>query len=207
MSDFNYDIIIKNINNLMKDNSVTQNMLSQNTGISQPQISKALSENNKAQFTLEQIVRISEYFKVSIDSLIGKEEKKTKKRITNKEICIFLKELIENKLISIIELNIDETEFRRDVPDDIESAHSPHGVTTKYISFYFSNIDQNVCSTLPEDIQIDFYTKYGNKNIRNVEINEFIEFFLAMYEIHKNNNLKTELYETAIQDRIDKLSY
>ena len=51
---------------------VTQEELGKVTGLSQPNISKLLSEKNKSCFSLAQLIAIADYFEVSLDSLIGR---------------------------------------------------------------------------------------------------------------------------------------
>ncbi len=67
-------ILKKNIVNLMKDHKpeVTQEELGKITGLSQPNISKRLSEKDKSCFSLIQLIAIADYFEVSLDSLIGR---------------------------------------------------------------------------------------------------------------------------------------
>lgn len=67
-------ILKKNIVNLMKDHKpeVTQEELGKITGLSQPNVSKRLSEKDKSCFSLIQLIAIADYFEVSLDSLIGR---------------------------------------------------------------------------------------------------------------------------------------
>ena len=66
MSFYNTDILIRNITQLMKDNGITQEKLADILGMSQPNVSKALSLRDKKCFTLDQVVGIAEHFGVSI---------------------------------------------------------------------------------------------------------------------------------------------
>lgn len=72
MTDDNYLILVKNIEKLMRNNSINQATLIRETGIPQSQMSKALNRSKKNQFTFEQIWAIADYFKVTIDSLVGR---------------------------------------------------------------------------------------------------------------------------------------
>jgi len=55
MSFCNADILIRNITQLMKDNGITQEKLADILGMSQPNVSKALSLRDKKCFTLDQV--------------------------------------------------------------------------------------------------------------------------------------------------------
>ncbi|MDT3390096.1 MAG: helix-turn-helix transcriptional regulator [bacterium] len=73
MAFYDTDILIRNIKKLMDDNNITQSALAGILGMSQSNVSKALSENDKKSFTLDQLAGIAKHFKVSIDKLIGNE--------------------------------------------------------------------------------------------------------------------------------------
>ena len=51
---------------------VTQEELGKITGLSQPNVSKRLSEKDKSCFSFIQLLAIADYFEVSLDSLIGR---------------------------------------------------------------------------------------------------------------------------------------
>lgn len=93
----NYLIILKrNISSLMENHKpeVTQEELGKVTGLSQPNISKLLSEKNKSCFSLAQLIAIADYFEVSLDSLIGRNLDKVKqKKSTMQDIISALFEL------------------------------------------------------------------------------------------------------------------
>ena len=68
----NYEMLITNIEMLMRKQGINQARLIEATGIAQPQMSKGLNRTNKGQLTFEQIWKIADYFKVSIDFLVGR---------------------------------------------------------------------------------------------------------------------------------------
>lgn len=45
----------------------------------------------------------------------------------------------------------------------------------------------------------------GNYNQKSKEINDFLTYFFKLYDLYKHNNLKREIFEQAISDRLDKL--
>ena len=71
MSNYDNDILIQNVRKLMEDNNITQQQLADILGMSQSNVSKALSESDKKCFTLDQVVGIAKHFRVSIDMLVG----------------------------------------------------------------------------------------------------------------------------------------
>lgn len=70
MANYDSDILIQNIKMLMKDNDITQTKLADILHMPQSNVSKALSENDKKSFTLDQLVGIAKHFRVSIDFLM-----------------------------------------------------------------------------------------------------------------------------------------
>lgn len=110
----NYDrsIVIDNIVKLMKDNHVSQSSLSDIINGHQSRVSECL--NGKKDFTLPQIISISNYFNVSIDSLIGGQPKKTVEINSLSDICELLFILSENTDIHISNEYIDGYNLNKD---------------------------------------------------------------------------------------------
>ena len=48
---------------------------------------------------------------------------------------------------------------------------------------------------------------YGNDCPRNIEFNEFLTYYYKLYDIKKNSGMDEDIYQTAIQDRLDKLKF
>ena len=71
MQKFDILILKRNINDLLRDKGTTQQQLADALGMSQSNVSKALSEKDKKCFTVEQIFGIADFFGVSIDWLLG----------------------------------------------------------------------------------------------------------------------------------------
>ena len=108
MTDDNYEILVKNIEMLMQNKNMIPADLIRETGISQSQVSKALSRTQKTQFTFEQIWTIADYFKVSIDYLVGRKPTATiTEQSSNKEICKVLMQLIESDVVTCPDMEID----------------------------------------------------------------------------------------------------
>ena len=73
---------------------VTQEELGKITGLSQPNVSKRLSEKDKSCFSFIQLLAIADYFEVSLDSLIGRNLDNVKqKKSTMQDIISALFEL------------------------------------------------------------------------------------------------------------------
>ena len=209
MAQENFDMIIKNVNMLLEKKNWKPANLIELTGIPQSQMSKVL--NGKARFTLEQIIAVADAFNVSIDFLIGREQKYTQTTLpTNKEIYEFFAPLLETTTLRSIYVNVEEDAY--ELID--EPFTYPYGFTKKtssYKAFYFSNYTQlpnasdlsaDECNTLDMELGIN-----GNGFERNKELNEFLTYYYKLYDLKKNSGMDEDIYETAINDRLDKLKY
>lgn len=209
MTDDNYEILVRNIEMLMQNKNMIPADLIRETGISQSQVSKALSRTQKTQFTFEQIWAIADYFNVSIDFLVGRKSTTTiSEQSSNKEICKVLMQLIESEVVTCPEIEIEE-----DMYEEVMGLHSGYPCewkkgTNQYRMFYFSNyinpdtegLDEFTLDELGQDFLIN-----GNYNQKSKEINDFLSYFFKLYDLYKHNNLEREIFDQAISDRLDKL--
>lgn len=209
MNNANYDILITNIEMLMKDKNINKMTLHRDTGILQPQISKALNRRLKNQFTFDQIITIADYFNVSIDFLLGRKPViESAEQLSNKEICKMFMQLIENKIISYTEVTPTEIHFveeQQQQPYDSPYARKTGPVT--YTGFYFSKYFQ-FDDWSPEDFS-EYGSEYsysGNLIEKNDEINKFLAYYFQLYRLLQNGDMPKEIFDQAIADRLDKLS-
>ena len=96
-------ILKRNIVSLMKDHKpeVTQEELGKITGLSQPNVSKRLSEKDKSCFSFFQLIAIADYFEISLDSLVGRNLDNVKqKKSTMQDIisALFELEMVDFKI-------------------------------------------------------------------------------------------------------------
>lgn len=113
--DYDFSILNKNIKELMERQNpkLTQLDLADIIDSTQSRVSKVLSNNSKDCFTLEQIIKIAEYFNVSIDELLGT----TKNRqLSMADILTLLCEIYEKIPFKIGEAT---------VPVDTEWSYTP----------------------------------------------------------------------------------
>ena len=205
----NYDILLENVEMLMRDKNINQATLIRETGIPQPQMSKALNRAVKNQFTFEQIITLADYFKVSIDFLIGRKPvTESTERFSNKEICKTLMQLIENKIISHMDVTPTEIYFVEEPPQmPYDPPYARKTGPVAYTGFYFSKYFQFEDWT-QEDFA-DFSDEYffnGNILEKNEEINNFLKYYFQLSKLLKNGDMPKEIFDQAIADRLDRLS-
>ena len=209
MTDDNYEILVKNIEMLMQNKNMIPADLIRETGISQSQVSKALSCTQKTQFTFEQIWTIADYFKVSIDYLVGRKPTTAiTEQSSNKEICKVLMQLIESDVVTCVDMDVEEVMYEEVIPPNGGFPCEWKKGTNPYKMFYFSdyiNPDVEGWDEFSLDELSQGFLINGNYNQKSKEINDFISYFLKLYDLHKHNNLEQEIFDQAISDRLDKL--
>ena len=212
MSQEHFDIIVKNVKNLLENKKWNANKLSEMTGIAQPQISKIL--NGKSRFTLDQIITVAETFNVSLDFLVGRNTFNNPDTIpTNKEIYSLVAPLFENNILNVIEIDVEEDAYvPSDAFDDSTYPYKYKKMNSKYKGFYFPNhtpVMSNEEYDKLDPFQQENYQMnlniLGNEETRNIEFNEFLSYYLKLYDLKKNSNMDEVIYHTAIQDHLDKL--
>lgn len=206
----NYEMLITNIEMLMRKQGINQARLIEATGIAQSQMSKGLNRNNKGQLTFEQIWKIADYFKVSIDFLVGrKPDVAETDPIPAASVCRQLMQLVESDMVSYREIEVEEDMYTEEYsPDPGDYPYKWSKGKNKYTAFYFSNYINPDTTGLPEpmldELQYDFGTS-GNTNSTNEEINSFIAYFFKLFDLLKKNDLPRDIFDTAISDRLKSM--
>ena len=115
----NYEMLITNIEMLMRKQGINQARLIEATGIAQPQMSKGLNRTNKGQLTFEQIWKIADYFKVSIDFLVGrKPDVAETDPIPAASVFRQLMQLVESDMVSYREIEVEEDMYTEEYSPD-----------------------------------------------------------------------------------------
>ena len=170
----NYLIMLKrNISSLMENHKpeVTQEELGKVTGLSQPNISKLLSEKNKSCFSLAQLIAIADYFEVSLDSLIGRNLDNVKqKKSTMQDIISALFEL------EMVDFKIN---IRKDTIDDynpLSEKYYTHEIISHDISFTLNYLD-------------DFLSEWMSARTMTIDNKSASKVAKDMYETWKKEKL------------------
>ena len=211
MTDNNYNILIENIETLMRNKNINQATLIRETGIPQSQMSKALNRSQKNQFTFEQIWAIADYFKVTIDSLVGRKADDTKDaELSNKEICKIMMRLIESESINYTDVEVEEDMYTEvNWPTNGYPYEYSKGKNT-YRMFFFANyLDPDVTNCAQEqldELEFDFSTQ-GNLDKKHREINDFFVYYFKLYDLLKHNDLEREIFDQAISAKLETLKH
>ena len=98
MSEMNKELLKANIRKLLEERGVTQAELAEITGMSQPNVSKALNPKDKKCFTVDQLFAIAQHYGVSIDELVGNKAPNEFATSPRAALAFITKLLCESKL-------------------------------------------------------------------------------------------------------------
>lgn len=205
MANYDNNILIENINKLMKDNNITQTALAEILGMSQSNVSKALSSSDKKNFTLDQIVGIAKYFHISIDSLIGNHSGKNRD-ISPRTVAEYFVRLIESNIIETFKHPLEEDIFEPYVDESGCLDTHRKKATVNYNAFYFPSY-WHVDEKAPQEEQLEQYSEMsavGNDKLHK-QTNKFLYHFLQIYTIYKQGGLTEETYRTVVSDLLNQL--
>lgn len=208
MSNFDTDILIENILKLMKDKHVTQQQLAEKLGMSQPNISKALSKTDKKCFTLDQVVGIAKLFRVSVDQLIGNQHRATAIATSPRATAAFISELIAHQDAVIIPYEVEEEIFEVDYnyyENGYPTAkHENRKITYPaiYLPSYWKVPSKVTCEE--EDAALAEAWQCGN-DTRMQPVNEFLNRFTELFDLYKKKQLSEETYNVVINELLSHL--
>ena len=199
MQNYDIDILKKNVRSLMDEHGTKQEELAQYLEMSQSNVSKALSLKDKKCFTLEQTCRISDYFHVSVDRLVGKRTEYS--AADNREIAEMLVTLIESGAVSFDEISMKEHVYTPGYPQGniVESDRD-----MVYPSLFFRNYWTPKLVNDEDGSEMVELQTYGNTT-RNYPINEFLRKFIQIYTVYKRGELFEETYKAVVQDYLSRV--
>ena len=212
MSFCDTNILIKNVLFLMKDNNITQDKLAGILGMSQPNVSKALSLKDKKCFTLDQVVGIADYFGVSIDYLVGNRGPKSRET-GPRSVAEFLAKVIESHDATYTTVEIEETVYEPKQTYNVFVGHTYAEATEEkriisYPAIYFPDYWK-----LPDLVEVgqdtfeDMLTEarqVGNDS-RMKPVNDFLRKFIQIFEVYDKKGVDEEAYRTVVDNYLSKL--
>lgn len=203
MSNYDIDILISNIKSHMSDKGITQEKLADVLGMSQSNVSKALSTKDKKSFTFDQVVGIAKFFRVSIDSLIGKKEH-SDISVTPRSIAAFLVKLIEEDSIKMFDYQKEEDVY--DVDESWPPACTHEKRDIKYPAFYLPSywyIPSN--ATYDEQAELDAEMSQVGNETSIKSINDFLHHYQEIFTIYKSGGLSEDTYRSVLSDMLSRL--
>ncbi len=185
--------IIEKIEALMDEYKVNQATLAREINIGQAQLSKCLSRKGNNYFGIETLIRLSNYFRVPVDRLLGRTTFKAESKArSNTDICRNLVNLTETNSVNILSGVVEENTCQpsKESNGDPTGRNKIEKKKNTYKMFYFSN-----------------YESDGQYHPKGIEINAFIEYYLKLRDLNKKNDLPKAFFEQAIEDRLNQMRY
>lgn len=206
MSHFDRDILVENINKLLKEKNVNKTELAKILDMSQPNVSKALNPKEKKCFTISQVFDLARHFHVSIDELVGN-RRGMNSSISPRSTAAFITKLVENHDAEFIPYTRTEHIYtpKYDDQDGIPySTQEDKEVTYPTIlfpSYWYPDTEgdyDDICEQQSEAEQV------GN-DTSMLAVNTYLERFQEIFNIYEKGDLSKETYDAVIADLLSHL--
>lgn len=201
MANYDTDILVQNIDALMKNKSITQDKLATALGMSQSNVSKALSKYDKKSFTLDQVVGIAKYFGVSVDMLIGN-RRATAIDTGPRAIASFLAEIITSHNAKYTTIEIEEDVFDVGYEPYQSTTHETKKIT--YPAIYLPSY-WNVANYPGEEGEAYAEASQCGNDTRMKPVNDFLRQFKEIFDIYDSDGLTEETYKAVLSDMLARL--
>lgn len=206
MSEIDYKLLETNIRSLMDKKGITQNKLAEAIGMPQSNISKALNCMDDRKFSLEQLYRISQYFGVSIDELLGNKPSE-EKTISLRSLFSMLVDLLVKQVILPTKTEVEEWVYEPIYDVNGYPDCRPEKKKNVYISFFFPNYFCEDAEGLSEEEKDELEAEYlqcGN-DTRYVRLNEVVRDILPMIDLYRKKRIPEEAFQMIVNGYLDKL--
>ena len=183
-----------------------QEDLAEIAGMSQPNVSKALSDTNKKQFNLDQLFRIAQHFGISIDELVGNTTANVA-FTSQRAILTMFTRLLSGARMRTTKISVSEQVYRPYREDgywDCEIVQQTH----EYKAFYFPNYHEVGATTSDEaeiEIEHDIFMQAGNMS-ENVKLNAIFDDFLPLIRMYRKGKLPEEPFKMVLNGYLEQLS-
>ena len=206
MPKFDYIALKKNIKILIKNRNMTQQQLAEVLGMSQSNVSKALNDDEKKCFTVEQLYDIAEHFNVSVDELLGRHTGESTPG-GQRGIGAFLAAVLSSGDGKCTRVKVKETVF-----DPYHAHYGPEIMNredpeNEYWALYFPNYWNPSEEAKSEE---EFHqlmaeaTAAGNETL-NLALNTFLQKYLEILRVYQKGEISKEAYEIVLNDYLSKL--
>ena len=208
MSNYDRDILIENVNTLLKENRMTQKGLADILDMSQPNISKALNKNEKKNFSLDQIVGIADYFHTTVDALLNRSSS-SDIRITPRSTAAFLAKLISQHDAKFVSINKPEETFTpvwdSELPfPSCKKEDKEISYPAIYLPSYWE-VPKYTGTENEEVMLLQAEAEHGGNETHMLPVNSFLTQYKEIYEIYDKGGLSLETYNAVLEDMLSRL--
>ena len=211
MSDYDNDLLKRNINKLKDEYRISQDALAKIAKTSQPRLCKLLGDDKGSRFSIEQVYLIAQHFGVSIEYLItGKEPEPSN---STRNVCQYIVALFEN--FEIEEYSFDRIEQIKIPYTYYDSNGIPmpeldiENKSIKYHALFFPNCwklnpeREYTKNELDEKQSNEYYN--GNEIPSNIEINKFLDAFIPIHKLYSSRKMPKDAYEYTVNTLLNAI--
>lgn len=224
MLGYDRNILIQNINYILKERRITQQTLVTALNKSQSSISKYLNGTNA--ITVEFVYEIAQYLHVSLDELFAAhepaDEEATKFTVlpednevpsspTVYEVCASIATIFKSRCLDTVDHLHKETVYEQDRTEFGEYIGYYHQLRDKenlYTALLFSNYVEPSYKFDSEEEYEDYYQylrECGNANTNNIIINSFIAKLTDLLTIYRKDSITFDSYIQAIEKNLEQI--
>lgn len=207
MANLYFPMLRWNIRNLLKKNGMTQADLATIAGMSQSNVSKALSDKDPKEFTLDQVYRISQHFGIPIDELVGNAAAKNAETSPRAALAFFTKLLCDSKL-RYTTIKVPEWVYEYEYNHYGYEGLVANEKDIEYYAFYFpkyQHLEDYARNPLvtDEDIRDEFRTDGNDSKLQ--QLNEILDKFLPMVKLYRETEIPDEAFQMVLNGYLEQL--
>lgn len=207
MSELNFTMLRMNIRNLLKKHGITQVKLASIANMTQSNVSKALSDKDPKEFTLDQLYRISQHFGISLDELVGNTAANKAETSPRAALAFFTKLLCDSKL-RYTTIKVPEWVYEYEYNSFGYQECMGREKEIEYHAFYFpkyQHLEDYARSPLATDEDIhDEFRNVGNST-RLQQLNEILTKFLPMVDLYRETEIPDEAFQMVLNGYLEQL--
>ena len=195
------------IRELMKQKKISQNFLAEKLGMAQSNMSRCLADEHSQFFTAAQLIKLADYFDVSLDLLTDREDKFF--GLNNDRVLRYFMSLIESRRLKTTDVVINEyCHYDSFFPPEGESGQFDGNRDNTYTAFYFDNWHtyadrkQQYASETVYKQRVEESNNYDSKN---AALNKALHRVLTQYRLMVECDENEAIYEFAKEEAMEKL--
>ena len=206
MSELNFELLQENIRALLKKNDLTQSELAAIVGMSQGNLSKALNPDEKKQFTLEQLYRISQHFGVSIDELVGNT---VPSEITTgpRAVLSFIVKLLCEAKLRVRDITEEEYIYEPYLNEHCGMDCRRLTKEIEYPAFYLANYDRvsDFAFDEHEYDELDMEYCWSGNETKFLKVNEILKNLIPMIKLYREKQIPDDAFQMILNGYLEQL--
>ena len=205
MSELNFDLLEKNIRILIQNQHITQQKLAEITGMTQANVSKALNPHENKHFTLEHIYRISQYFGISIDKLVGNTAPE-QAEVNPRTAFEFIIKFMCAKKIRTAEMVFKETKYEH---EEGKEEYTPKETEITYPVFYFPDYEQlsDYFLSPSDEPAFDLHMQFCSTRNQTsyFRLNEVLKKIIPLTQMYLKDDIPEEAFQMIVDGYLNAL--